>query len=118
MEEKMAEDQSVKKENVLVRGKKWLRRKANGTLEFLTKNPMVIMPAASILLGLFKIAMSGGGNGDKYLVEDEVTGEKLKVTHRLTNDEILELEDRMVDGQLKGRALNDMGVLKKERKRR
>ena len=50
-------------------------------------------------------------------VEDDVTGLEFRTKRPLTNDQILELGERMIDGQTKGNALYEMGVLKKERKR-
>ena len=60
----------------------------------------------------------GGRNPEACLVEDDVTGLDFKTKHPMTNKEILELGDRMIDGQSKGDALNEMGLLKKEKKRR
>lgn len=51
-------------------------------------------------------------------VEDDVTGLEFRTKKPLTNDQILELGSRMIDGQTKGEALSEMGMLKKERKRR
>jgi hypothetical protein len=47
-----------------------------------------------------------------------VTGEEFMLKHPLRNDEILELGSRMIDGESKGEALNDMGLLRKERRRK
>ena len=59
-----------------------------------------------------------GKNAEGSYVEDDVTGLEFRTKHNLTNKEILELGDRMIDGQTKGDALNEMGLLKKEKKRR
>ena len=63
--------------------------------------------------------ISGGGPAPaSCLVEDDVTGLDFRTKKPLTNSQILELGDRMIDGQTKGEALSEMGMLKKERKRR
>lgn len=106
-----------------VKAKKWVKEKGNEVLTFFTKNPMMMMPILSgvgmLIGGVVKLASSNGN--DRYescLVEDDVTGEELLTKHPLTNSEILELGDRMIDGQPKGAALEDMGLLRNERRRR
>ena len=117
------EENKKKKENLWTKSKAWVADKAEKTTKFFTENPMLVMPILSgvgmILGGIVKVA-AGCGN-DKHsecLVEDDVTGEDFLVKHPLTNDEIMELGGRMIDGQWKGDALKDMDLLKHERRRR
>jgi len=115
MEEKTVE--TTKKENIFVRGKQWFKEKKEVASQFFTENPQAIMPfvggLATILFTGFKIV---AGSGEKRLescrVEDDVTGESLLLTHPLTNDEVLELGNRMTTGCSKAEALNEMGLLK------
>lgn len=91
--------------------------------EVLSKNPMMIIPVISGIFGIVgKIVSIAAGNGrcwnEHYLSEDEISGESYRLKHPMTNSEILELSDRMVDGETKGEALDNMGLLKKERRRR
>ena len=74
-----------------------------------------LLPAVVVAIGG---AIAGSKNPEACLVEDDVTGLDFKTKHPMTNKEILELGDRMIDGQSKGDALNEMGLLKKEKKRR
>lgn len=45
-------------------------------------------------------------------VEDDVTGEELTLDHPLTNEEVLELNRRMKEGESKAEILRDMGLLR------
>ena len=103
-----------------IKAKKWVGDKAKKISKIFTDDPMLIMPVLSgvgmILGGIVKAAE--GRQDDRCLVEDDVTGEDFRTKHPLTNSEILELGERMIDGQPKGAALDDMGLLKKERRRR
>ena len=117
------EENQTKKENFWVRGKKWIGEKIEKTAQFFTEYPILVMPVMSgigmIVGGIAKAAYTNAQERyDSYRVEDDVTGEEFVVSHPLSNDEILELGDRMIDGQWKGAALDDMGLLKKERRRR
>lgn len=73
-----------------------------------------VLPGVIVAIG----GAIAGKDPGACLVEDDVTGLDFKTKHPMTNKEILELGDRMIDGQSKGDALNEMGLLKKERKRR
>lgn len=91
--------------------------------EVLVKNPMLIIPVVSGIFGIVGKVLSiaaGGGHdwNEHYLSEDDVTGEEYRLRHPMTNAEILELSDRMVDGQTKGEALDDMGLLRNEKRRK
>ena len=69
-----------------------------------------ILPGAMVaIVG----AIAGGNNPEACLVKDDVTDLNFRTKHPMTNKEILELGDRMIDGQSKGDALNEMGLLKK-----
>lgn len=117
MEEKPVE--ITEKESFLVKAKKWVGNAFDNSVGFIVKNPMLIAPLASIIIGGFTALTNGGEKRyDKCKVEDDLTGEEFIVKHPLTNDEILELGDRMVGGFPKGRALEDMGLLKNEKRRK
>ena len=93
----------------------------NSFAEFVSKNPAMVLPMVSMVGSLtFKgLSMLAGANqNDRCLVEDDVTGEDFMVKHPLRNDEILELGSRMIDGESKGEALNEMGLLRHERRRK
>ncbi len=93
----------------------------NSFAEFVSKNPAMVLPMVSMVGSLaFKgLSMLAGANqNDRCLSEDDVTGEEFMLKHPLTNNEILELGSRMIDGESKGEALNDMGLLRKERRRK
>ena len=111
--------ETTKKENIFVRAKNWGVRMVDKGVGFIAKNPMLIMPLASLFVGCIGAVTGGGAKRyESCKVEDDVTGENLITKHPLTNDEILELGDRMNEGIPKGRALDDMGLLRKERKRK
>jgi hypothetical protein len=93
----------------------------NSFAEFVSKNQAMILPMVSMLGSMaFKglTMLAGANQNDRCLSEDDVTGEEFMLKHPLRNDEILELGSRMVDGETKGEALNDMGLLRKERRRK
>ena len=100
-----------------------MKEVGKAVVDVLVKNPMMLIPVISGIFGIVgKIASIAAGNGNSwnehYLAEDEISGESYRLRHPLTNDEILELSDRMVDGETKGEALDNMGLLKSERRRR
>lgn len=80
--------------------------------------PFIVGLGSMAIGGAKAIANAGEKQLERCMVEDDVTGLKYLTDHPLNNDEILELSEKMVDGQTKGEALNDMGVLKKEKKRK
>lgn len=100
-----------------------VKEKAYKGAKFLAENSWMVMP---ILSGLGTIAITAMGvtkdKKNRYdqacLVKDDISGLKFKTTHPLTNHEIMELSERMNDGQTKGEALNEMELLKKEKKRK
>ena len=84
---------------------------------YLSENPGAMIP----LIGVFGQIIGAGAaiytaNSNKQnkaiFSKDDVTGERYKLIHELTNDEILELSSRMADGNSKGEALETMGLLK------
>lgn len=123
-ENKTAENsKEKKKENILVRGKKWMQNKLDSVAKFASDNPQMIFPIVTAFgslafTGLRMITGAGTNQIDHCRVEDDVTGEEFITKHPLTNDEILELGNRMIDGEWKGSALNDMGLLKNEKHRK
>ena len=93
----------------------------NSFAEFMSKNPAMvatIIPMVGSLAFKGLSMLAGANQNDRCLSEDDVTGEEFMLKHPLRNDEILELGSRMVDGESKGEALNDMGLLRKERRRK
>lgn len=96
--------------------------KAEPYIHKVADNISWIVPAAiggfSILSGLASI-LSGNKQRDACLVEDDFTGEEVYAKHPLTNDEILAMTQEMrANGSTKAEALNDLGLLRKERKRK
>lgn len=91
--------------------------------EYFTEHPGVLFKVATIGGGVLLGVLSGAVDmnspkNTKCQVEDDVTGCKYLTKHPLTNSEILELSGRMKDGETHGEALNDMGLLRKEKRRR
>ena len=82
----------------------------------------IIGVVGGIVTGVSTISNVASGSPTNTIpscrVEDDVTGLEFRTKRPLTNEQIIELGDRMIDGQTKGDALKEMGVLKKERKRR
>ncbi len=117
-------------ENIFTKAKKKVKEIKGKVKEFggkvvdeALKHPEITLPLMSGL----GMAFMGGvkaitSAGDKQLehcrVEDDVTGQYFLTDHPLTNDEILELGEKMIDGESKGEALRDMGVLRKEKRRK
>lgn len=87
------------------------------------ENPTLIFTLAMSVGGGLIGILSGATNinkerDEKCLVEDNITGCEYLTKHPLTNSEILELSDLVVSGQTRGEALDSMGLLRKEKKRR
>lgn len=123
MNEEKTVEEVKEKESFLNRVKQKAKDIGTVALGFISENPMLIIPIISGVTAIFggaAKAISNAGNGryDKCLVEDDVTGEEFLVKHPMTNDEILELGSRMIDGEWKGSALDEMGLLRNERKRK
>ena len=117
--------EKVKEKAVEVKEK--AKEKAKTVGEVLNKafeeHPGLFFKVATIGGGLLVGIVSGAVEMDsqrnkKCQVVDDVTGQKYLTTHPLTNKEILELSDRMVNGQTHGEGLKEMGLLRNERKRR
>lgn len=121
MEENKKENQ--KKEGFFQKVKRKVAETGDKVLGFMVENPQFTLPFLSGL-GMF---VAGGGKwlasaerrmAEKCRVHDDVTEEYFMTKHPLTNEEILELGERMIDGQPKGYALDEMGLLRKEKKRK
>ena len=114
---KEVDEKTVEKESL----KEKFNKTIESVLDYIAKNPMAIIALssglASIFGGIFKI-IYGHSSRNVAWVSDDVTGEKFLVKHKLNNDEILELGGRMIDGEWKGEALSEMGLLKRERRRK
>ena len=104
--------------------RKWekAKEKAKDFGQFVKENPQVVPMILSgfgmLVGGGVRLIAGSGKNNESCMIKDDVTGCEFKTKHPLTNDEILELGDRMIDGEWKGQALQEMGVLKKERRRK
>lgn len=112
-----------KKKSFISRTKEVVTDLTAKLIVYLSENPAAIIPFLGVFGELIGAAATVyAGNAKKgniaCLSKDEVTGECYRLTHALTNDEIMELSSRMVDGDTKGEALEVMGLLKKERKRK
>ena len=99
------------------------KRVGNLAVEYINSHDEMIKPIMIGMAGIIGGLIAGFANvetreGASCSVEDDVTGLNFRTKHALNNSEILELGNRMIDGQTKGDALDDMGLLKKERKRR
>lgn len=117
-----------KKENFVVRTARAVKTKVkNGAVKVCKaagKNPDIVFGGAIVVGGLviggLKAILTGGSESyqNKCLVESDVSDQCYKTKHPLTNSEILELDEHLIDGQSTGEALDNMGLLRKERKRR
>lgn len=92
------------------------------TGKFIGEHPEVIVPIVSSAFALYVGATSLAKSNERDRiraceVEDDITGLKFLTDHPMTNSEIMELGDRMTDGQTKGAALNEMGLLRNEENR-
>lgn len=121
MEENKTQNQE--KENIFKRAKKKVADVRNRIIDVALENPQISLTILSgfgmLVAGGAKALLGSGSNKlDKCRVQDDVTEEYFVTTHPLTNDEILELGERMIDGESKGKALKDMGVLREEKKRK
>ena len=119
------EDENIKNEEETKPETFWQKVKEVGKIagEIIVKNPMLLIPIVSGVFGIAGRIVSGAAKNhdawnEHYLSEDDVTGEDFRLKHPMTNEEILELGDRMEGGQSKGDALDEMGLLRNERRRR
>lgn len=126
MEETEKKEKKTLKEKVKETGTK-VKEKAKKVgktfCEVCTEQPALVFTAATtvggILLGVLTgTAAMNAEREQKCSVQDDLTGCEYKATHPLTNSEILELSDRLQQGESKGQALRNMGVLRKEKKRK
>jgi hypothetical protein len=113
------------KENIKEKAQK-VKEKAiavkDETVEFINEHTYLVIPILSgIGMVVSGIISTAGSQTERRRedcsVEDDVTGLKFMTNRPLSNSDILELGDRMIDGQTKGDALNEMGLLKKEKRR-
>ena len=93
------------------------------TLKYLGEHPEVVIPIITSGIGVFVGLSTLAKSNEKDMigacqVEDDITGLNFLTEHPMTNAEIIELGDRMMDGQSKGQALNEMGLLRDERTRK
>lgn len=96
-----------------------IRKIGDKFLLYLAENPNCVIPLVSIVFGGFNLLMSSANKrNNNCWVVDNITKEKFLTKHPLTNGEILELGERMNDGELKGEALSNMGLLKEEKRRK
>lgn len=117
------EENKTEKKNIFVKTKekfKEKRKKAKENKErlfhFLAENPQITMSLFSAIGtigigGAIAVSKASRRHLEACQVEDDLTGENFLVDHPLTNDEILELNERMRCGQSKAEALRDMGLL-------
>ena len=91
--------------------------------ETVKKYPQVVKPvltaAGMVALGAIRTINSiEQGKIEACKVQDDVSGLDFVTKHPLTNQEILELDSKLMEGQTTGEALQDMKLLRKERKRK
>lgn len=91
--------------------------------ETMTKNPMLAGMVISSVLStagtiVSVIARNHDEEEDRCTTYDPYAGMDLTTKHELTNGEILEMTQRMKNGDTKVEALNDMGLLREEKKRK
>ena len=92
-------------------------------LDAMVNNPMLSLTLITSLVGTVGGTIRAVSNKrvmeyKNCIVKDDVTGERFLVKHPLTNDEVLELGTRIIDGEWKGNALESMDLLRNERKRK
>lgn len=95
---------------------KW-KEKKESAFHFLAENPQITMSLFSALgmIGsgaVVVISKAGRRYREACAVEDDITGENLMLDHPLTNEEVLELNRRMKNGESKVDILEDMGLLR------
>ena len=97
------------------------REKARETKEsmfhFLAENPQITISLFSALGtigigGAMMVSKAARRHEEACRVEDDVTGEHFLLEHPLSNEEILELNRRMIDGEAKAEILQEMGLLR------
>lgn len=128
MEEQIKEKTEEKQEEVIEgnffqRAKRRIQEEFISIGKFLKEHPEHMVTTVTGAIGIVVTATGFAikcfsGNSENCYVPDEVTGMNYLTDHPLTNSEIMELSDRMIDGESTGEALTNMGVLKNEKKRR
>lgn len=123
MDEKTVVIEETENVKFLDRVKVKVKSFGDSVLKVLSENPMLIIPIITAVTafvggGIDKIGAAGDARYESCLSEDDVTGEQFLLKHPMTNDEILELGSRMVDGETKGSALSEMDLLRKDRRRK
>lgn len=97
------------------------KEKAKETKEsvfhFLAENPQITISLFSALgtIGIgttMAISKAGRRHYEACRVKDDVTEEYFLLDHPLTNEEIMEINRRMIDGETKADILKDMGLLR------
>ena len=91
--------------------------------ETFAKNPMLAVMAISTIGSTVTTIMNTVSRNkeeeeDRCTTYDAYAGMEITTTHELSNQEILEMTERMKAGQKKVEALNDMGLLKEDKKRK
>lgn len=91
--------------------------------ETFVKNPMLaVMFISTVGSTVVSIANTISKNKDeeedRCTTYDSYAGMDITTTHELSNQEILEMTERMKAGQKKVEALNDMGLLREDKKRK
>ena len=91
--------------------------------ETFVKNPMLAVMALStigstVTTVLNTVSRNKEEEEDRCTTYDSYAGMDITTTHELSNQEILEMTERMKAGQKKVEALNDMGLLRDDKKRK
>lgn len=91
--------------------------------ETFVKNPMLAVMALStigstVTTVLNTVSRNKEEEEDRCTTYDSYAGMDITTTHELSNQEILEMTERMKAGQKKVEALNDMGLLREDKKRK
>lgn len=119
MEKEITNPETTADMNAKTKKPNMLQKVGDKFLLYLAENPGSIIPFASILFGGLNLLINCRiKQNSNCWVKDIVTEEKFLAKHPLTNSEILELGERMSNGELKGEALSNMGLLKEEKRRK
>ena len=78
---------------------------------------MIIQTITPIIVeGIHSSTVRQTKQDDRLMTHDAFTDTELTTTHELTNEEILEVTERMKNGQKKAEALDEMGLLEKSKR--
>lgn len=115
MEEKKTFMTKVKEKTKKTK-EKWDEKKEKA-FHYLAEHPEVTMSLFSALatLGIgagLAVSRANKAHLEACKVTDDITGEELLLDHPLTQEEVLELNRRMKDGESKVDILQDMGLLR------